>query len=122
MPLPLLTNCRSPETHAICKVQEIIHKQGNIEKHFFGFSDNLCYSYVYPYLTYCLKVWRCASISNQTSIFILVTKNIRIITLSHCLAHLTQLFMSLGILPLEKLFYDRCDLVMYTFYNKMLPY
>ena len=30
--------------------------------------------------------------------------------------------MPLGILPLEKLFYDRCDLVMYTFYNNMLPY
>ena len=48
-------------------------------------------------------------------------KNIRIITFSHYLAHTEPLFMSLEILPLEKIYYHRCGLMMYKYHNNLLP-
>ena len=49
-------------------------------------------------------------------------KIIRIITFSHYLAHTEPLFMSLEILPLEKIFYHRCGLMMYKYHNNLLPF
>ena len=64
------------------------------------------YSYVYPHLTYCIEVWGCAYPTHLQYLFLL-QKYIRIITFSHYLAHTEPLFMSLEILPFEKIFYHR---------------
>ena len=40
--------------------------------------------------------------------------------ISHYLAHTEPLFMSLEILPLEKIFYHRCGLMMYKYHNNNL--
>ena len=82
---------------------------------------NLYYSYVYPYLTYCIEVWGCACPTHLQCLFLLQKKIIRIITFSHYLAHTEPLFMSLEILPLEKIFYHRCGLMMYKYHNNLLP-
>ena len=82
---------------------------------------NLYYSYVYPYLTYCIEVWGCAYPTHLQCLFLLQKKIIRIITFSHYLAHTEPLFMSLEILPLEKIFYPRCGLMMYKYHNNLLP-
>ena len=82
---------------------------------------NLYYSYVYPYLTYCIEVWGCAYPTHLQCLFLLQKKIIRIITFSHYLAHTEPLFMSLEILPLEKIFYHRCGLMMYKYHNNLLP-
>ena len=58
---------------------------------------NLYYSYVYPYLTYCSKVWGCAYPTQLEYLFLLPPKNIGNITFSHYLAHTEPLFMSLEI-------------------------
>ena len=82
---------------------------------------NLYYSYVYPYLTYCIEVWGCAYPTHLQCLFLLQKKIISIITFSHYLAHTEPLFMSLEILPLEKIFYHRCGLMMYKYHNNLLP-
>ena len=40
---------------------------------------SLCYSYIYPYLTYCIEVWGCAAKSHLQSLFLLQKKIVRII-------------------------------------------
>ena len=82
---------------------------------------NLYYSYVCHYLTDCIEVWRCAYSTNHQCLFLLQKKIIRIITCSHNLGHTEPLFMSLEILPLEKIFYHRCGLMMYKYHNNLLP-
>ena len=82
---------------------------------------NLYYSYVYPYLTYCIEVWGWAYPTHLQCLLLLQKKIIRIITFSHYLAHTEPLFMSLEILPLEKIFYHRCGLMMYKYHNNLLP-
>ena len=54
--------------------------------------------------------------------FLLQKKEIiRTITFLHYLAHTEPLFMSLEILPLEKIVYHRCVLMMYKYHNNLLP-
>ena len=61
-------------------------------------------------------------LSNSSPMFVLIAKKIlRIMTFSHFLAHTEPLFMSLEILPLEKIFYHRCGLMMYKCHNNLLP-
>ena len=83
---------------------------------------NLYYSYVYPYLTYCIKVVSVLLLSIPSPMFVLIAKKkiIRIITFSHYCAHTNPLFMSLEVLPLEKIFYHRCGLMMYKYHNNLL--
>ena len=68
---------------------------------------NLYYSYVYSYLTYCIEAWGCAYPTNLHA-FEQNKDDIHIITFSHCLKAPTEpLFVSLEILPLEKILYHR---------------
>ena len=61
-------------------------------------------------------------LSNLFSMFILTAKKvICIFTFSHYLAHTEPLFLSLVILPLEKISYHRCGLMMYKFHNDLIP-
>ena len=50
---------------------------------------------VYPYLTYCVEVWGCASKCHINSLFLLQKKILRIMTFSLCLAHTDPLFQIL---------------------------
>ena len=82
---------------------------------------SLYYSYVYPYLTYCIEAWGCAMQTNLLPLFLLQKKIIRLITFSPYLAHTGPIFLNLQLLPLEKIFFSRVGLVMFKCSNNMLP-
>ena len=49
--------------------------------------NNLYYTYIYPYFTYCIEVWGSAAKCHVNSLFLLQKKIIRIMTFSPYLAH-----------------------------------
>lgn len=81
----------------------------------------LYYSFIYPYLTYCIEVWGSAGVSVLSSLFRLQKKVIRVITSSSYYAHTHELFLSLNILKLEHIYNYRVGMFMYKTNNKMLP-
>ena len=58
----------------------------------------LYHAYIYPYMTYCIEVWGCAS---------------RVITFSHYLEPTESLFKDLKILAFKKLVIQRILLMMF---------
>ena len=56
---------------------------------------SLYYSYIYPYLTYCIEVWGCAAKSHLQSLFLLQKKIVRIMTFAPYLEHSAPIFKSL---------------------------
>ena len=82
---------------------------------------NLYYSYIYPYLTYCIEVWGCAAKSHLQALFILQKKIVRIMTFAPYLEHSAPIFSSLELLPIEKVFINRVAIVMYKISCDMLP-
>ena len=82
---------------------------------------NLYYSYVYPYLIYCIEVWGSAYQTHLHPLFLVQKKIVRIITFSHYLAHTQPIFVDLSILPLDKLILNRIGIIMYKMSNGLLP-
>ena len=82
---------------------------------------NLYYSYIYPYLIYCIEIWGCAAKSHMNPLYLTQKKIIRIITFSHYISHTQPLFQDLSILPLEKLVLYRIALIMYKMSNCLIP-
>ena len=81
---------------------------------------NLYYSYVYPIELIVLK-FEDVLIQPISNVCFFCKKYIRINIFSRYLAHLEPAFMSLEILPLEKIFYHSCGLMMYKYHNSLLP-
>ena len=80
----------------------------------------LYHAYIYPYITYCIEVWGCAS-QTQLNCLLLLQKNIiRILSFSHFLAHTNPLFLAMEVLPLRKLFLYEVGLIMYKYSNNLL--
>ena len=74
---------------------------------------NLYHAYIYPYLTYYIEEWGCASKCQLNSLFLVQKKKIlTIMTFSPYLAHTDPLFKDLKILPVNKLFINRIGIVM----------
>ena len=82
---------------------------------------SLYHSYIYPYLIYCIEVWRCAAPSHLHSLFLLQKKIVRIMTFAPYLAHTEPIFNSLELLPVEKIFINRVGIVMFKYSCDMLP-
>ena len=82
---------------------------------------NLYYSFIYPYLTYCVEVWGNTPDTHIDPLIKLQKKVIRIITFSPYLAHTEPLFKELNILPFPKVVIQRIALQMFKFTNKLLP-
>ena len=61
---------------------------------------NLYHAYIYPYLTYCVEVWGCASKCQLNSLFLMQKQILRTMTFSPYLAHTDPLFKSLEIFKL----------------------
>ena len=81
----------------------------------------LYHAYIYPYMTYCIEVWGCASQTQLNCLFLLQKKIIRIINFSHYLAHTNPLFLSMEVLPLRKIFFYKVGLIMYNYSLNLLP-
>ena len=69
--------------------------------------SNLYYTYIFPYLIYCIEVWGNASHCHLLPLFLTQTKIIRLLTFSKHLAHTEPIFKSLNIIPLNSLYYHR---------------
>ena len=81
----------------------------------------LYYSFVYPYLCYCIEVWG-NTYKNYTEPLLRLQKRVlRIITGARKYSHATPLFNDLKILRLEQLHYIAVQMFMYKFYHKILP-
>ena len=43
----------------------------------------LYHAYIYPYMTYCIEIWGCASQAQRNCLFLLKKKILRIMSFSH---------------------------------------
>ena len=81
----------------------------------------LHHAYIYPYMTYCIEVWGCASQTQVNCLLLLQKKIIRLLSFSHYLAHTNSLFLSMEVLPLKNFFLYKVGLIMYKHSNNLLP-
>ena len=78
---------------------------------------NLYYSYVYPYVIYCLEIW-CITPQAHLNHLLLMQKKIgRIMTFSSYYAHTVPIFRDLKILTIDKLIVHRIGIAMYKLNN-----
>ena len=59
----------------------------------------LYHAYSYPYMTYCIEVWGCASQTKLNCLLLLQKKIIRIMSFFHYLSHTNSLLLSMEVLP-----------------------
>ena len=84
---------------------------------------NLYYTYIYPYLIYCIEVWGIAPKCHLNYKLLIQNKIVRIIKYTHYLAHTDIIFKELGILPIENniIFIERVGVFMFKYENRLLP-
>ena len=95
----------------------------NRAKHFLPLSalKSLYFALFHSHILYCPSIYSCTSNSNMKKINNLQKKVIRIITNSKFRDHTLPLFTSLNILPLDKLIFQRKNLLMHSFIHKYGP-
>ena len=81
----------------------------------------LYYSFIYPYFTYCLEVWRGTNERNLNSIFILQKRIIRIIKSLPFRTHTSPYFERLNILNIFQLCKYKVILFMFKYVKGLLP-
>ena len=83
----------------------------------------LCFCLVYPYLVYCISVWRSTYPSNLNRIFLLQEKVLRIVSNSAFDAHTEPIFKQLKILKLETrdIYRSQIGKFMFSFKKGLLP-
>jgi len=79
------------------------------------------YTFVFPYLNYCIEIWGATTKHNLLTLHKLQKKVVRIITFSKYNEHTYQLFMSLKVLNIYKLYVQYVGLFMFKVYNKFTP-
>ena len=72
---------------------------------------------MYPYMTYWIEVWGCASQTQLNYLFLLQKKILRIMRFSYYLAHTNPLFLSMEVLSLRKIFFYKFGLIIYKYSN-----
>ena len=81
----------------------------------------LYYSFVYPYLNYCLEVWGKATENIISKVFKLQKRAIRIISNKPWRAPSNPIFDELKILPLHKIYIYKIGILMFKFNHDLLP-
>ena len=81
----------------------------------------LYYSYIYPYMIYCIEAWGNASNCHLDQLYITQKKIIRLISFTNYDIPSAVTFKNLEILPLNKLVYNRIGIMMYKYSNNLLP-
>ena len=82
---------------------------------------NLYYTFVYPYLIYCVEVWGNTCDSYLEPLILKQIQCIRTITFSQFKAHTEPLFQELNILSFLKLVINRISQLMYKKSEDLLP-
>lgn len=110
--IKLIKNKISKGIGLLCKARKVLNISTIL---------NMYYTFVYPYLTYCIEVWGSASECAMQSILKMQKRAVRIITVSKCKAHTAELFYSTKILDVFKV-YKYCLLIfMFKYNHNMLP-
>ena len=81
----------------------------------------LYYSFVYPYLNYCVHIWGSSCDAVLKKILLLQKKAVRIICGVNRLTHSEPLFNSLSVLTITKLYKYNIGLLMYKYHHGLLP-
>ena len=82
---------------------------------------SLYFSYIYPYLIYCVEIWGISPQTHLKPLLLLQKKIIRIMTFSTYCAHTDPIFKDLNVLTINKLVIHRIGIMMYKFNNGLLP-
>ena len=82
---------------------------------------NLYFTFVYPYLIYCVEVWGNAYDKHLDPIIKIQKNSVRIITFSHYLEPTASLFKNLKILAFKKLVIQRILLLMFKHNIGIVP-
>ena len=96
----------------LCKARKVLNEKTLI---------TLYYSFIYPYLTYCVEVWGGASDCYISSIFKLQKRAIRILASANYRAHTKPIFDRFEILTLHKIYIYQIALFMFNYNSGMLP-
>ena len=103
----------------ISKSIGIIHKTRNFLTK--NTLRNLYYTFVYPYLIYCVEIWGNTNDIHLDPLIKIQKKGIRAITFSHHLDSTAPLFHNLNILNFKKLVTQRIALLMFKYHIGSLP-
>ena len=82
----------------------------------------LYYSFLYPYLCYCIEVWGAAAMKYLKSIFLMQKRAVRLISSAGFRDHTRPLFVNLGLLPLNNIYLHKLCIFMFKYYHGNLPY
>ena len=82
---------------------------------------SLYFSYIYPYLIYCVEIWGISPQTHLKSLRLLQKKIVRIMTFSTYCAHTGLIFKDLNILKINQLVIHRIGIMMYKFSKGLLP-
>ena len=104
----------------ISKSIGIIHKTRNFLDR--NTLRNLYFTFIYPYLIYCIEIWGNSNDSHLNPIIKIQKKGIRAISFAHYLDPTSPLFRRLNILNLKKIVIQRIDLLMYKYTKGILPH
>ena len=83
--------------------------------------STLYYTFVYPYLNYCIHVWGRAYNTHLKDLSVLQNKIIRIINGIPPRTNVDHLYIQQNILSVNRLYYYNIGIFMYKFSNSMLP-
>ena len=81
---------------------------------------SLYYSFIYPYINYCIHVWGSTFHSYVNKVFLLQKRVVRIIAGVNRRTHSKPIFHSLCILPVDKVFAYNMGLFMYKYHHGWL--
>ena len=81
----------------------------------------LYYSFVYPYLNYCIEIWGKSYVTHLQSIIVQQKKIIRWIAKAHYQAHTKDLFIKYDILPLKKIYVFKVAQLLFKYFKGKLP-
>ena len=82
---------------------------------------NLYFTFIYPYLIYCIEIWGNTHNTYLLPLIKLQKKCVRIITFSHYLEHTEPLFKQLDILNFNALVTQRISLIMFKIHTASVP-
>ena len=82
---------------------------------------NLYYSFIYPYLIYCIEAWGNAINCYLKQLYVIQKKVIRMIVFANYNTPSIDILKNLNILPLYKLVVDRIGIMVYKYANDLLP-
>jgi hypothetical protein len=82
---------------------------------------NMYYSFIYPYLNYCIEVWGKTYNVYLKSIITMQKRAVRIIAYANYREHTSQLFVNFKILPLNKIYIYALAQFMYKYNSEILP-